>query len=139
MDLRMLDSEIAELLDEPHVGILAIGRPSPAPPLVAPVWYAPLTDGSLVVVTGRSTAKVRLLGGGASATFLVQQEHPPKHASAVVDVELVGADHETRRAIAVRYVPPELLDGYLTATADAEVVLLRMRPRSWSSVDLSRT
>lgn len=138
MDLCMLDGEIAELLDEPHVGILAIGRPFPDPPLVAPVWYAPLTDGSLVVVTGRSTAKVRILEDGAPATFLVQQEHPPRHVAAVIDVELVEVDDETRRAIAVRYVPPDLLDGYLTATADADVVQLRLHPRSWRSVDLGR-
>lgn len=138
MDLRMLDREIAELLDEPHVGILAIGRPFPDPPLVAPVWYAPLAAGSLVVVTGRSTAKVRMLEDGAPATFLVQQEHPPRHVAAVVDVELHEVDDETRRAIAERYVPPELLDPYLTATAAADVVLLRLQPRSWRSVDLLR-
>ncbi len=138
MNLTMHDDEVSELLDGPRVGILAISRPGAAPPLVAPVWYAPVVDGTVVVVTGRSTAKVRLLEGGAVATFLVQEEHPPRHVAAAVDVELLEADRPTRRAIAVRYVPPDLLDGYLAATSDADVVLLRMHPRSWRSVDLGR-
>lgn len=138
MNLAMPEHEIAELLDEPHVGILAISRSASAPPLVAPVWYAPLADGTLIVVTGRSTAKVQLLADGAATTFLVQQEQPPRHVAAVADVELHEVDDLSRRTIAVRYVPPELLDGYLAATADADVVLLRIRPRSWRSVDLGR-
>jgi hypothetical protein len=53
-------------------------------------------------------------------------------------VDLLRVDNAARRAIAARDVPPELLDGYLSATADADVVLLRLSPRSWRSVDLSR-
>lgn len=136
MDMTMSEAEIAELLDEPHVGILGIARRPGRPPALTPVWYAPLPDGDIVLVTGRGSSKVALLGAGAAVTFLVHSEQSPRHVAIDVEVEIHECDEPTRRTIAERYVPADQLDGYLAATAAADVVLVRLRPLRHTSVDL---
>lgn len=138
VDLTMSETEIADLLAEPHVGILGIGRRAEQAPVLAPVWYAMLPDGDIVVVTARPSSKVKLLEAGAPVTFLVHSDQLPRHVAVEADITLDEVDEATRRTIAERYVPPDQLDDYLTMTASADVVLVRLRPTRVRSVDLTK-
>lgn len=68
-----IDTDVAGLLAEPHVGVLALTPSGGGAPLVAPVWYAPTPGGTIVVATARGSAKLRMLRAGAPATFLVHR------------------------------------------------------------------
>jgi PPOX class probable F420-dependent enzyme len=137
VDLEMTAAERRELLALGHVGVLAV-EAGDGPPLVTPVWYAPEQDGDLVVVTDRTSRKARLLRAAGRAVFLVHEDVPPRHVSIEADVLVEEPDARVRRRIAERYMPPDHVDGYLAATAAADTVVIRLRPRRWRSADLSR-
>lgn len=134
------DVERADLLSGPHVGIIAVaaGESPTLSSLATPVWYAVEPDGALVLVTGGSSRKARLLAAAGRATFLVHESNPPRHAAADVDVELAAPDDAVRRRITARYLPPEAVEPYLAATADADTVVVRLRPTRWRSMDLTK-
>jgi hypothetical protein len=102
------------------------------------VWYSHDPAGHITVVTARTSKKARLLAAAGRATFLVHEDQPPRHVAADVDVSIEPPDDAVRRRIAERYVPAEMLEGYLAATADRR----GRRPppaRRWLSMDLTKT
>lgn len=131
-------AELATLLAAPHVGVLAVAASEEEPPLMTPVWYSPESDGNIAIITARSSRKARLLATAARTTFLVHEDQPPRHAAADVNVSIEEPIMTVRRRIAERYMPAETVDGYLTATADADTVLVRLRPTRWRTMDLAR-
>jgi len=137
VSLSLTDAERADLLARPHVGVLAVAGGDGRPPVATPVWFA-LDEGDIAVVTARQSKKARLAEAAGRVTFLVHEDMPPRHAIADADVVVEAPDEAIRRRIAERYVPPEMVDGYLAATADADTVVLRLRVRSWSTTDLSK-
>ena len=103
------------------------------------VWYSHDPAGHITVVTARTSKKARLLAAAGRATFLVHEDQPPRHVAADVDVSIEPPDDAVRRRIAERHVPAEMLEGYLAATADLDVVVVRLLPRRWLSMDLTKT
>lgn len=136
MNLEMSEPEILGLLAEPVVGVLSVSAPDLAAPLTTPLWFATIGD-ELVATTARQSPKVRWLRRAGQATLLVHTD-VPRHVAIAVDVEIAEPDDDVRRTIAARYLPAEMLDGYLAQTADADVVLVRMQPTQWRSADLAK-
>jgi hypothetical protein len=137
VNLEMDHQEIDRLLAEPRIGVLSIAGSAGAAPLMTPLWFAHV-DGAVAATTARSSVKVRWLRRTRRATFFVQSEAPPRYVAIDVDVDIDEPDEALRRQIAARYVPPDMLDGYLVQTASADVVALRMRPVRFRSADLTK-
>ena len=137
VNLEMSVDERHHLLGLGHVGVLAVAAPGGLP-LVSPLWYALDDGGDVLFVTGRTTRKVRLLEEAEQAVFLVHEDGPPRHVAAEGDIVIEEPDDGIRRRIAERDVPPDQLVGYLSATAAADTVVVRLRPTAWRSVDLSK-
>ena len=142
MSLSMSRSEREAFLADVHVGVISIAEPGRGP-LAAPIWYAYEPGGELVVITGRDTRKGRLLAAAPRISLVAQTEAPPyKYVSVEGPVTYVGtADREKLgRALAHRYLGPELGERYLEATASeaGASLVVRMRPERWLTVDYAK-
>ena len=138
----MTAAEREGFLAEAHVGVLSVTDPGHAP-LTVPVWYSYEPGGLVSVVTGRSSRKATRLDAEQRFSLCAQTETAPyRYVSVegpVVQVEPT-VDPEERRAMAYRYLGPELGDLYLAATeADApDNLVVRMRPERWLTVDYGK-
>jgi PPOX class probable F420-dependent enzyme len=137
-----LDARQAFLADV-HVGIIAI-EAGDGPPLAVPIWYQYDPGGEVRVHTGRESVKFRLLERAGRFTLTAQEESLPyRYVSVEGPITTIeqGAPPEERRALAHRYLGPELGDRYLQdtqATAD-DTMVVGMRPDRWRTVDYGRT
>jgi len=126
-----------------HVGVLAVTDPGRGP-LTVPVWYDYEPGGVVRVVTGDASLKARLLRAAGRMSLCVQTETAPYQYVSVEDaVTFTTPDYERDvRGIAVRYLGPQMAEGYLAMTADERdgrvEVLLEMRPTRWRSVDYGK-
>ena len=144
MSLSMSVSEREAFLAEVHVGIISIAEEGRGP-LTAPIWYAYQPGGEVLVVTGRTSRKGRLLQQGRRISLCVQTETPPYKYVSVEGpiVEIVPADLERdTRPLAHRYLGPDFGDQYIEATSGQndrlESVSVRMRPERWLTVDYAK-
>ncbi|WP_037570488.1 pyridoxamine 5'-phosphate oxidase family protein [Phaeacidiphilus oryzae] len=130
--------ERARLLDEPLIAVLSVASGEPGRgPIGVPVWYLAEESGDLVLVTGRSSRKARLLEAAGRATLTVQREEPTyRWASAEGPVEFVPADAALVARIAARYLPPGAAESYAAGTDPAATVGIRLRPERWAGADL---
>ena len=142
MSTSMTRAEREAFLAAVHVGVISIAEPGRGP-LTAPIWYAYEPGGEIAVITGRDSRKGRLLASSPRISLCAQTEAPPyKYVSVEGPVTYVGpADREKLgRALAHRYLGPELGERYLAATAAdaAEGFVVRMRPERWLTVDYAK-
>jgi len=125
-------------LAEPHIGVLTIARPSGQPPLASPIWYE-YVDGAVVINVGRGSVKARLASSQGVASLTVQTEKLPyRFVTVGGTVTVDDADDATRRRIATRYMPADLLDAYLETGDVADMVTLRLTPTTWHSNDFTK-
>ena len=96
------------------------------------------------VVTGETSLKGRLLREAGRMSLCVQTEAAPyRYVSVEGPVTLGAPDFERDiRAMAIRYLGPEMGEMYLAMTADDRArepsVLVEMRPKRWRSVDFRK-
>ncbi len=125
-------------LAERRVGILSIARADGQPPLATPVWYSYEPGADLAINVGRTSEKVRLLTSSPVASLTVQDEQlPPRFVTVGGPVSVEPADDDTRREIASRYLPADMVDGYLSTGELDDMATLRLAPSSWRSNDFS--
>lgn len=138
--LAMAPAEREDFLAGTHVGIVVAAREIGHAPLASPVWYRYDPGGDLEFVTAATSEKAAVLGEAPMVTFLVQDEAAPQRFVAVEGRATVvpGADEDTRRAIAGRYLPAEALDGFIAMTPPEMLVTVRVRPRRWRSSDFGK-
>jgi PPOX class probable F420-dependent enzyme len=139
MSLQMTKAEREAFLADLHVGVLSIPEPGRGP-LTVPIWYAYEPGGELRVVTGRDSRKGRLLAAAPRVSLCAQTETAPyRYVSVEGPVVYVGPVDRARdvRALAHRYLGPELGDQYVAATAAGagDEMLVRIRPERWLTVD----
>ncbi|RKT56137.1 pyridoxamine 5'-phosphate oxidase family protein [Saccharothrix australiensis] len=130
-------------LHEARVGVLGVtdGRGDRAP-LLVPVWYSYEPGGDVLVQTGRSSLKAKLIRESGRFSLCAQHETPPYRYVSVegpvvaVDDPLDAADFE---ALARRYLDPTTAEKYLAANRAqlAEDVAFRMRPQHWRTADFA--
>jgi nitroimidazol reductase NimA-like FMN-containing flavoprotein (pyridoxamine 5'-phosphate oxidase superfamily) len=138
----MTTTERETFLAGVHVGVLSVADPGHAP-LAVPVWYSYEPGGLLSVVTGRSARKTVRIEAERRFSLCAQTETAPyQYVSVEGTVERIdpAVSADERRALAHRYLGPELGDLYLEATEAeaAENVVVRMRPERWRTVDYSK-
>ena len=138
----MTKSEREAFLAETRVGIVSIAEEGRGP-LTVPVWFAYEPGGVVRFVTGGTSRKAKLLGAAGRLSLCVQTETPPyKYASIEGAARIVGAPDFERdvRAVAIRYLGPQMGEMYLTMTAEqnAGAVLVEMTPQRWLTVDYAK-
>jgi hypothetical protein len=122
---------------QPRIGVLTIARPSGQPPLASPIWYE-YADGVVAINVGRDSVKARLAAAEGVARLTVQTEQLPYRFVTVGGPVTAGvADDAPRRRIASRYMPANLLEGYLATGNAADIVTLRLTPATWHSNDFT--
>ncbi|HEY5876743.1 MAG TPA: pyridoxamine 5'-phosphate oxidase family protein [Ilumatobacteraceae bacterium] len=136
----MTASDRETFLELPHVAVLAIARADGEPPLASPVWYDYQRGGDVIVTIGADSEKAKRLAVSPVASVCVQTtELPYRFVTVSGPVTLGPADSGIRRRIAARYLPPELVDGYLEGAEDeAQMLTVRLTPGSWRSNDFSK-
>ena len=142
MSMAMSPTEREAFLADVHVGIVSVANDDRGP-LSVPVWYAYEPGGLLSVITGRASQKARRIDAAGRFSVCAQTETAPyQYVSVEGPVVAVEdpVDADERRAVAHRYLGPELGDLYLEATAAdaATSVTFRMRPERWLSVDYTK-
>jgi len=139
--LSMTNDERESFLAGVHVGVVGIAADGRAP-LTVPVWYTYEPGGEIRFVTGGDSRKAALLEQSGRASLCAQTETAPYQYVSVegpVTIER-GVDPDERRAIAHRYLGPELGDAYYDATEAeaADNVTVRLTPERWLTVDYSK-
>jgi len=143
MSYAMTRSEREAFLAETRVGMLGVDEPGRGP-LTVPVWYHYEPGGVVRVVTGAASLKGRLLRRAGRMSLCAQTETAPyRYVSVKGPVPLATPDPERDvRAMAIRYLGPEMGEMYLAMTADERArepsVLVEMRPERWRSVDFGK-
>jgi nitroimidazol reductase NimA-like FMN-containing flavoprotein (pyridoxamine 5'-phosphate oxidase superfamily) len=142
MSLTMTVEERESFLAEVHVGVLGVALPDEAP-LTVPIWYSYARGGTVNVITGRSSRKARAIERAGRFSLCAQTEIAPyKYVS--VDGPVATTDPsvqlQERRAMAHRYLGPEVGEMYLASTHDevADSVVIRMTPERWRTTDYGK-
>jgi len=141
MSLAMTRAEREAFLADTHVAIVGVAEEGRAP-LVVPVWYAYELGGVVRFVTGGASRKARLLRAARRASLCVQAESPPYRYVTVEGPVTIGTPEYERdvRAVALRYLGPQMGEMYLAATAAERdgSILVSLRPEHWLSVDYDK-
>jgi hypothetical protein len=124
-----------------HVGILSVDEPGRGPCTI-PVWYAYAPGGPVQVTLSPVSRKAALLHERGRASLCAQSEKLP-YAYVTIEgpAKIVEADvRELQRAIAERYLGPELAVRYLESQAQSleTEVLLQIEPKHWRSIDFAK-
>ena len=140
--LSMTKSQREAFLADTHVAIISIANGERAP-LSVPVWYAYDPGQDIRLVTGGASRKATLLRCSGRLSLCVQTETAPyKYVSVEGPAVIAGEPDYERdvRAIARRYLGPEMGEMYLQLTANERIgsVLVRVRPKRWLTVDYTK-
>lgn len=137
-ELTMAPPDRESFLAEPHIGVLTIARPAGHPPLASPIWYE-YADGVVAINVARTSAKARLAQAEGVASLTVQTEQLPyRFVTVGGPVTVDAADDASRRRIASRYMPAEMVEGYLATGDIADMVTLHLTPVTWHSNDYTK-
>ena len=136
----MSKEEREAFLAEPHVGVLCVARATTEAPVAAPVWYGYEPGAEVLVVSGRDHEKTRLVREHGYASLCAQTEELPyKFVTVEGPAEVRDeSDPELQRALAHRYLGPELGDAYLEGTAGEAVSIISIRPERWRTTDFAK-
>ena len=96
--------------------------------------------GDVLINTGASSRKTRLIEQAGAVTLAAQREEPP-YQYVVVEGTVVESTKPTpldvREAIAIRYLGEDLGRAFVQSPTDQESVLFTVRPDRWITADFS--
>jgi nitroimidazol reductase NimA-like FMN-containing flavoprotein (pyridoxamine 5'-phosphate oxidase superfamily) len=134
------ESERQEFLAGVHVGVLSVAATDGRPPASVPIWYGYRPGGDILINTGASSRKTRLIEQAGAVTLVAQREEPP-YQYVVVEGTVVGTTKPTqldvREAIAIRYLGEELGRAFVRSLEGQDTVLFTIRPDRWITADFS--
>ncbi|ORV41860.1 pyridoxamine 5'-phosphate oxidase family protein [Mycobacterium conspicuum] len=134
------ESERQEFLAGVHVGVLSVAATDGRPPASVPVWYGYAPGQNILINTGASSRKARLIEQAGAVTLTAQREEPP-YQYVVVEGTVVETTKptpvEVREEIAIRYLGEELGRAFVQSLAGQESVLFTIRPDRWITADFS--
>jgi PPOX class probable F420-dependent enzyme len=141
-ELTMTRAEREAFLAGVHVGVLGVAQEGSSP-LTVPIWYGYEPGGTVNVITGRSSLKAVAIEAAGRFSLCAQTETAPYQYVSVEGSVAAVDDHATdeeRRAMAHRYLGPEVGDMYMAATENdaSESIVIRMTPERWRTVDYSK-
>ena len=140
MTLKMSKEEREAFLADLHVGVVSIGRQGRAP-LTAPIWYSYEPGGSVRIGLSRNSRKGKLIQPGTLISLCALDEKPPyKYVTVegpVVSITDTDNDRDTR-AMAIRYLGPDLGNTYADQSTDGDGIQVEFTPQIWLSTDYGK-
>ena len=135
---RMTQEEKEQFMADLHVGVIGINR-TDLGPLTVPIWYDYQPGGELRFITGRESAKGRLLEVGVRVTLCAQTEDPPyKYVSVEGAIVSMSAEDGEILPMAKRYLGEELGAAYAEQSNEANSVVVHVKPDNWLAVDYGK-
>lgn len=139
--LTMSRQEREVFLADVHVGVISIERVD-APPLTVPIWYDYSPEKGVWVLTEPGSQKGKALAAAGRYSLCAQVEQPPGYKYVSVSGQVVEerkADLEgDSRAMAHRYLGPEMGDVYVEGSPSGESHVYVMQPERWWTVDYGK-
>lgn len=136
---HMTHTEKQTFLADLHVGVLSLNRPGLGP-LTVPIWYDYQIDGELWFLTGPDSRKGRLIEPGTRISLCAQTEAAPyKYVMVEGTVTDISPADGEGLPMAVRYLGEEMGRAYTESSANADNVVVRMRPENWLAVDYAKS
>ena len=137
MRRNLRPDDLGDLLTRPKVAILATHNRK-GNILLVPVWHE-WREGGFSFIVGADDVKARNLRRDPRASIQVADDAPPYRGIEVRgEAQLMEADAETLRRLAVRYLGPEMGRAYAGGTDPATQTLVRLEPgklRAWDFAD----
>jgi uncharacterized protein len=134
------ESERQEFLAAKHVAVLSVAAADGRPPASAPIWYGYTPGGDILINTGASARKSKLIEQAGAVTLAVQREEPP-YQYVVVEGTVVEttspAPLDVREAIAIRYLGEEDGRAFVKSMEGQDSVLFTVRPDRWITANFS--
>ncbi|UNO41498.1 pyridoxamine 5'-phosphate oxidase family protein [Streptomyces sp. MST-110588] len=137
--MAMTAEERSEFLAGPHVAVLSVASGSERGPLTTPVWYLYRPGGDVLLYTGRTSRKGRLIERAGRFTLTVQSTSPNyRYAAVEGPAEFFDITPELVKEVTARYVPPEAVDGYAEQmlASRKDLVAVRLTPERWNAADM---
>jgi PPOX class probable F420-dependent enzyme len=141
MTSAMSVAEREQFLAGVHVGVLSVADGERGP-LSIPVWYHYQPGGRVTVITGRGSRKSRALRAAGRISLCAQDESPPyRYVSVEGPFVIDELDPAERLAMASRYLGAEGGTQFVAANpvADGEMIMIRLTPEHWLSVDYGKS
>jgi nitroimidazol reductase NimA-like FMN-containing flavoprotein (pyridoxamine 5'-phosphate oxidase superfamily) len=133
------ESARQEFLAAKHVGVLSVAADD-RPPASVPMWYGYTPGGNILINTGASSRKAKLIEQAGAVSLVVQHEEPP-YQYVVVEGTVIDtttpAPLEVREAIAIRYLGEEGGRAFVKSFEGNASVLFTIRPDRWITADFS--
>lgn len=127
-------------LAEPHVAALSVSAGQGRGPFTVPIWYQYTPGGEAWVLTEARSRKARLIEKTGRFSLMVNRVMPTTRYVSVEGpvTRTVPGTGELLREIAARYLPPDMVPGYVEfANAElGEQVAIYLRPERWLTADL---
>ena len=138
----MTVEERQAFLADLHVGLISVAVDDQAP-LTVPIWYHYDPGGPVSVIVSPSSLKARAIERAGRFSLCAQTEQVPYKYVTVdgpVTSPAAPVSADERRALAHRYLGPELGDLYVEATGGdaAPDVVIRMTPERWRTTDYAK-
>ena len=134
------ETQREEFLAGTHVAVLSVAATDGRPPASVPIWYDYKPGGNIVVNTGVTARKTKLIERAGVVTLVVQREEPP-YQYVVVEGTVVDtttpAPLEVREAVAIRYLGEERGRAFVQGMADRPGILFTIRPDRWITADFT--
>jgi uncharacterized protein len=132
-------TERQEFLAAKHVAVLSVAAADGRPPASVPMWYDYTPGGDILINTGASARKSKLIEQAGAVTLVVQHEELP-YQYVVVEgtvVDTTPTPVEVREAIAIRYLGEEGGRAFVRSMEGQNTVLFTVRPDRWLTADFS--
>ena len=134
------ETERQEFLAGKHVAVLSVEAVNGRPPASVPIWYGYAPGGHILLNTGASARKARLIERAGAVTLVVQREEMP-YQYVVVEGTVIETTTptpvEVREAIAIRYLGEEAGRAFVRSLDEQDSVLFTIRPDRWLTADFS--
>jgi PPOX class probable F420-dependent enzyme len=134
------EAQRQEFLAGLHVGVLSVAATDGRPPASVPIWYGYEPGGNILINTGTTARKTKLIERAGVVTLTVQREEPPYQyvvvEGTVVDT-VTPAPRDVREAIAIRYLGEEGGRAFVEGMADQPGILFTIRPDRWITADFT--
>ncbi|MGA8544374.1 MAG: pyridoxamine 5'-phosphate oxidase family protein [Mycobacterium sp.] len=133
-------TERQEFLAAKHVAVLSVAAADGRPPASNPIWYGYTPGGDILINTGASARKSKLIERAGAVTLVVQNEELP-YQYVVVEGRVVDTATptplEVQEAIAIRYLGEEAGRAFVRSMEGHDSVLFTIRPDRWLTADFS--
>ncbi|KAA0108319.1 pyridoxamine 5'-phosphate oxidase family protein [Mycolicibacterium sp. P1-5] len=140
MPRELTETERQDYLAAKHVAVLSVATADGRPPASIPIWYQYAPGGNILISTGPSSRKARLIAQAGAVTLVVQDEEPP-YRYVVVEGTLVDTADPTPPEVleetAVRYLGEEGGRQFIKSMEGHANVLFTFRPDRWLTADFS--